>query len=181
MAYNMEVPVATMLRGIAGPEVAYLIASFVPTGFVVDLLAPRLESEAMDVNHARVMLEKYYTRWPLPLWNDARHRSELFADVIKRIGWSTPDAQLQLQRFFLPMPMSMPLTMEMTEDSLVHNCMVKLFAGVLDHLTAVYADLVGDPTEGMSPSWHRACDDDLRRLVCTMKNILGVARGMIAQ
>jgi hypothetical protein len=179
MAYNMEVPVATLLRGIAVPEVAYLIASFVPTGFVVDLLAPRLEPEAMDIAQAGLAVECYYSLGAPPMLSVDPRLWELFADVIKRIGWSTPDAQLQLQRFFLPMPMSRPMTTVMTEGLLVHDRLAQIFAEALHHLRCLYEDLVNDPAEGMSPSWISACDEDLCRLARTMWNILGVARGMV--
>ena len=61
MSYNMEVPVATLLRGIVVPEVANRIASFVPTGFVVDLLASRVEQWAVNIDQAGLAIESYLT------------------------------------------------------------------------------------------------------------------------
>ena len=171
---------ATLLRGIAVPEVANRIASFVPTGFVVDLQAPRVEPGAINIDQAGLAIESYYRLGAHPLAVDPRLWG-LYANVINRFGWSTPDQHLQLQRFFLPMPMSRQLTFHMSVGRDVHDRLQKLFLEVLLHLTAVYGRLVRDPAEGISLAWLKACDDDLKRLARTFWVILSVVRGMIAQ
>jgi hypothetical protein len=180
MAYIMEVPVATLLRGIVLPDVANRIASFVPTGFVVDLLASRVEQWAVNIDQAGLAIESYLTMRVHPLAVDPRLWG-LYANVINRFGWSTPDQHLQLQRFFLPMPMSQRSTLQMSASQDVHDRLQKLFLEVLLHLTAVYGRLVRDPAEGISPAWLKACDDDLKRLARTFWVILRVVRGMVVQ